>query len=307
MSDAVSRTPYTGRFAPSPTGPLHFGSLLAATASYLEARRHGGRWLLRIDDIDPPREAAGARDEIPRTLEAFGFEWDGPIILQSTHLDRYQAALEQLLAGGLAYPCACTRREVRAVAREGVDGPIYPGTCRNGMPPGREGRAIRLSTHEAQIEFKDDYQGPIAVDLEAQMGDFVIRRADGLFAYHLAAAVDDGDGEISHVVRGIDLLYSAPRQIHLMHCLGLTPPCYAHLPVILNREGQKLSKQTGATGLDTGQAPALLFHALRTLGQAIPEPLQGATLEEIWAWALEHWDSEPLQGRDVIGEVPAVG
>jgi len=292
--------PYLGRFAPSPTGPLHFGSLLAATASYLEARRAGGRWQLRIDDIDPPREAPGQREAIPQTLEAFGFEWDGPILYQSQQTERYQAAIEQLKTQQAAYPCACTRKEVKAAAKAGLDGPIYPGSCRQGLPAGREARAIRMSTEKARIEFEDTLQGRIEVDLDAQMGDFIIHRADGFFAYHLAAAVDDGAPEISHVVRGIDLLYSTPRQIHLMQALGLTPPVYMHIPVALAADGQKLSKQTGAQAIDPQYSAQWLHQALQALQQPIPASLRKDRCSAIWDWAMAYWDPTPLQG---IGEV----
>ncbi|MCP1726959.1 glutamyl-Q tRNA(Asp) synthetase [Natronospira proteinivora] len=292
--------PHVGRFAPSPTGPLHFGSLLAATASYLQAHRAGGQWRLRIEDIDPPREQPGAREAIPAVLSRFGFAWDGPIQYQSDHLPCYQKALEQLLESGWAYPCACTRREVREAGRQGPDGPIYPGTCRQGLPPGRQGRSIRLSTQDSEASFQDSLQGRIQLDLERDMGDFVIRRADGLIAYHLAAAVDDGDPEITHVVRGIDLLYSTPRQIWLMQCLGLTPPRYAHIPVALSLDGQKLSKQTGAQALDPERPSPSLHQALQALGQAIPPELQTAPLDEIWDWAHANWDPAPLKGRKEI-------
>jgi len=292
--------PPAGRFAPSPTGPLHFGSLLAATASYLEARRLNGRWYLRIDDIDPPRESPGAREDIPRCLEAFGFEWDGPIQYQSQQRPHYQDALDRLLANKLAYPCACTRREVREHARDGVDGPIYPGTCREGLPPGREGRALRMLTRGAHIRFEDGLQGLVETDLEAEMGDFVIRRADGLVAYHLAAAVDDGAPAISHVVRGIDLLYSTPRQIHLMQALGLSVPHYSHIPVLMNLQGQKLSKQTGAEALDVDKAVEQLVLALTQLRQAPPATLADADLSTVWAWAFEHWHPTSLAGMKEI-------
>ncbi|MDQ2069152.1 tRNA glutamyl-Q(34) synthetase GluQRS [Natronospira bacteriovora] len=295
-----------GRFAPSPTGPLHFGSLLAATASYLQARSQGGHWYLRIDDIDPPREAPGARDDIPRVLEAFGFQWDGPIRYQSQHLAQYHAAIRQLLDAGLAYPCACTRREIREQGRQGPDGPIYPGTCRHGLAPGREGRAIRALTRNARIRFQDALQGTIDTDLEANMGDFVIRRADGLVAYHLAAAVDDGSDDIGEVIRGIDLLPSTPRQIHLMQQLGLVAPRYGHIPLALSPGGQKLSKQTGALPLDPSQPGPQLFQALRHLRQAPPDHLARASLPEIWQWAFSHWQMKALAGQDRTGEAVAV-
>lgn len=299
-SDPDPPPSYAGRFAPSPTGPLHFGSLLAATASYLEAHRHHGTWQLRIDDIDPPREAPGARDRIPRALEAFGFEWDGAIVYQSQNVEAHAAALEQLLSGDLAYPCACTRREVKEAASDGIDGPVYPGTCREGLPPGREGRSIRARTRSEDLPFEDAFQGTVRVNMARDIGDFVIRRADGLFAYHLAAAVDDGAMDITHVVRGIDLLYSTPRQIHLMQALGLDVPRYAHLPVVLNSEGQKLSKQTGAEGLNETRPGPQLHTALRTLAQNPPADLATAPIPEIWQWARSHWDPRPLQGQSSL-------
>lgn len=299
-STAPAASRYVGRFAPSPTGPLHIGSLLAATASYLEAHRHGGLWRLRIDDIDPPRETPGAKEAIPRTLEAFGFEWDGPIQCQSRHEPRYAEALERLLDQGLAYPCACTRREVKAVARQGIDGPIYPGTCRDGLPDGRPGRAIRMLTRGATVRFRDTLQGEVRTDLDRDMGDFVIRRADGLYAYHLAAAVDDGDPAITHVVRGIDLLHSTPRQLHLIQALGLAAPHYSHIPVILNAEGQKLSKQTGAEALDDDRPAAQLHAALRALAQNPPADLATAPLPRLWDWARHHWNPTPLQGQSSL-------
>lgn len=299
-SDPGTSPNYTGRFAPSPTGPLHFGSLLAATASYLEAHRHQGVWQLRIDDIDPPREAPGARDSIPATLEAFGFEWDGATTFQSSHTERYQAAVDALLREDRAYPCACTRREVKAKAKDGIDGPVYPGTCQHGLPAGREGRSVRVRTDPGEVCFEDAFQGSIHVDMARDIGDFVIRRADGLFAYHLAAAVDDGAPEITHVIRGIDLLYSTPRQIHLMQALGLAVPHYGHLPVVLNREGQKLSKQTGAEGLDDSHPGPQLHAALRALAQNPPDELATAPVPRIWEWAREHWDPTPLHGQSAL-------
>ncbi len=295
-SNSSPQPRYLGRFAPSPTGPLHFGSLVTALASYLEARRHHGGWQLRIENIDPPREMPGAIDRILHALELFGFEWTGPVVYQSTRLEAYQEALMRLEQAGRAYPCACTRREVRQSAREGLDGPVYPGTCRAGLPAGREGRSIRVRTDGAEIEFADRFQGALAIDLEQDMGDFVVLRADGHVAYHLASAMDDGAQEITHVVRGVDLLYSTPRHIHLMKLLGLQVPEYAHLPVVLNRQGQKLSKQTGARELDPDRPVAQLHTALVALGQRPPAKLKRARLQELWQWAEAHWDPAILTG-----------
>lgn len=289
---------YIGRFAPSPTGPLHFGSLLAAVASYLEARHRGGCWLLRMEDLDPPREQPGAADHILRTLDAFGFDWDGPVLRQSTRAAAYRAALDDLRVRGLAYPCACTRREIAARGRTGLEGPIYPGTCRAGLPPGRRGRALRVRTDGARISFHDALQGPRTQNLEREIGDFVLRRADGYWAYQLAVVVDDAAQGITHVVRGADLLGSTPRQIHLFHLLGLPIPAYAHIPVAVDARGEKLSKQTGARAVSPD--PATLWQALAFLRQAPPAELRTADLTEIWAWARVHWRAERLCGLTAL-------
>ena len=237
MQSPTSRSPdslYIGRFAPSPTGALHFGSLVAAVGSFLEARAHGGRWLLRIEDVDTPRTVAGAAAGIVATLARFGFEWDGEVVWQGRRTAAYEAALDALKAAGHAYPCACTRRELadQPLARDGSR--RYPGTCRNGLPPGREGRAWRVRA-EGTIRFDDAVQGAQEVDLADDAGDYVVKRADGLFAYQLAVVVDDADAGVTHVVRGADLLDSTARQIHL---LGQPVPTYAHLPLATNAAGE---------------------------------------------------------------------
>lgn len=258
---------YVGRFAPSPTGPLHFGSLVAALASYLEARSAKGKWHLRLDDLDQPRTQPGAASEILRALELLGFEWDGPVLVQSRRLERYRAVLDELTRRGLAYPCCCTRRELEdsALAIDGAR--IYPGTCRQGLAPGKAKRAMRLRTHAAPIGFADAIQGWVEQRVEKEVGDFVLLRADGVIAYQLAVVVDDMDQGISDVVRGADLLDSTARQIHLQRLLGARTPRYAHLPVALNAAGEKLSKQTGARPLDLAHPKAELARARRFLGQ----------------------------------------
>ncbi len=293
---------YCGRFAPSPTGPLHFGSLVAALASYLDARWHRGRWLLRIDNIDPAREVPGAAAGIQRTLEAIGLTWDGPVQMQSERMDRYREALERLARRGATFPCGCSRREVAATGRRGPGGPIYPGTCRGGLPAGRKPRVIRLRTEAARARFVDAIQGEVSCCLDTAVGDFVIRRADGGVAYHLAAAVDDGDPVITHVVRGADLLDSTAPQLHLMKLLGLQPPVYMHLPVAINRAGQKLSKQTHARALEPAEAGRLLHQALTFLRQEPPRELLGTPPRELLHWAVPHWNPAPLRG---IREVAA--
>jgi len=275
-----------GRFAPSPTGPLHFGSLVAALASWLDARRHGGQWLLRMEDLDPPREVPGAADAILHTLEAFGLAWDGPVLYQSTRQAAYGAALEQLRAAGLAYDCGCTRREVAQAGRPGLDGPVYPGTCRNGLPPGKSPRAVRVRSEGAAIEFKDRQQGPIRQDVAREVGDFVIRRADGHYAYQLAVVVDDAFQGVTHVVRGADLLDSTPRQILLQRRLGLPTPAYLHHKLVLTPDGEKLSKQTHAPAVDdTNPIPALMS-ALEFLGERVPDSADFETPEGLLQWAL---------------------
>ncbi|MEY2631522.1 MAG: hypothetical protein RIR00_176 [Pseudomonadota bacterium] len=289
---------YRGRFAPSPTGALHFGSLIAAVGSYLEARSQGGEWGLRIEDVDTPRNVPGADLDILRTLEAFGFEWDGEVVWQSQRRDAYAAALAQLQAAGLAYPCACSRKEIAALGRQtAIDGGlVYPGRCRDGLPPTRSPRAWRLRTEATPLRFHDAIQGEQQQCLERDVGDFVLLRADGPFAYQLAVVVDDGWQGITHVVRGADLLDSTPRQIHLQRCLGLPQPEYAHLPVAVNAAGEKLSKQTLAPALNPAQAPALLWAALDFLNQAPPKELQQASLPPLWDWAIAHWRCERISG-----------
>ncbi|MCK9284873.1 MAG: tRNA glutamyl-Q(34) synthetase GluQRS [Rhodocyclaceae bacterium] len=282
---------YRGRFAPSPTGPLHFGSVTAALGSYLEARCRAGEWLLRIEDVDQPRCQAGAAADILRTLEALGFTWDGEVIYQRLRTPRYRAALDQLIAAGAAFPCACSRRELGLAGSTAVDGgPRYPGTCRSGLPRGRSARAWRLRVSDETLTFSDACQGEVAQHLQRDVGDFPLFRADGYFAYQLAVVVDDFEQGVTDVVRGADLLDSTPRQIFLQRCLGLPTPAYAHLPVAVNAAGEKLSKQTHAVAVDAGKAAPVLCAALDFLGQRPPPQLAQVSLQELWAWALAHWD-----------------
>ena len=288
---------YRGRFAPSPTGALHFGSLVAAVGSYLEAKSRGGLWLLRMEDLDPPREQPGAADAILRTLEACGMGWDGGIVHQSKRGEAYRAALARLEAQGLVYACGCSRREV-ADSGLGPDGAlIYPGTCRNGLAPGKKARATRVRVDHALIEFEDAVQGNIRQDLAAEVGDFVLLRADGLYAYQLAVVVDDAEQGITDVVRGADLLDSTPRQIYLQRLLGLPTPRYLHLPAAVNAAGEKLSKQTRAAPVDARDPVPALAHAMDFLGQAPPAQLRRAPLAEFWRWALAHWDAKHIPRR----------
>ncbi len=280
--------PYLGRFAPSPTGPLHFGSLIAAVGSYLDARAHSGRWLLRMEDVDEPRCSQAHADEILRVLDAYGFEWDGEVVYQSRRKALYQAALERLADAGHAYPCACSRREIADSSLAGLDGPVYPGTCRAGLH-GRAARAWRVRVANAPVCFDDRLQGQHCQNLEADIGDFVVKRADKLFAYQLAVVVDDHEQGITDVVRGADLLASTPRQLHLQRLLGYATPAYLHLPVAVNDAGQKLSKQTRAAPLQAGEAGPALVAALRFLGQKPEAALAHAKGAEVLAWAEENW------------------
>ena len=291
---------YRGRFAPSPTGPLHFGSLAAAVGSYLEAKAQGGEWLVRIEDIDTPRVVAGAADDILHCLIEFGMAWDGTVMFQSTRTGAYQAALDQLRTRGVIYGCSCTRREIADSSIRGIDGAVYPGTCRNGLPAGRAARAMRVRTQGARVTFEDAIQGVIAQDIEHAVGDFVVGRADGVMAYQLAVVVDDAAQGITEVVRGADLLDSTPRQILLQGLLGLPALRYAHLPVAINTNGEKLSKQTRARAINPEKPAPELVNVLAFLGQEPPPKLQHAGVTQVWDWAAANWR------RDRIPAVRAV-
>lgn len=293
IDSRIGRGEVRGRFAPSPTGALHFGSLVAALASFLEARQSQGTWLLRIEDIDGPRTEPGATDAILRALDRHGLHWDESVWYQSQRQDCYQEVLERLLRLDLAYPCTCTRRELASHPIRAHDGsPIYPGHCRNGVrQPGRP-TAIRLRVTNTPVVFQDTLRGYQEQCLEQEVGDFVIRRADGLFAYQLAVVVDDAAQGITQVVRGSDLLDSTPRQIYLQSLLNLPTPTYAHLPVALDQHGYKLSKQSGATPLDLDQPGLALWSALHFLGQNPPPDLNGEPPTTILAWAHAHWRLE---------------
>jgi glutamyl-Q tRNA(Asp) synthetase len=287
----MAEIPYIGRFAPSPTGPLHAGSLVAAMASYLDAKAHRGQWLVRIEDIDEARTVPDAAEAILRQLAAFGMHWDGEVVWQSRRKALYQAAFEQL--ENHTYPCGCTRREI-ADSRLGIasDGAaIYPGTCRNGLSPGKSPRAFRLRVPDADepdeyITFEDRYVGPMAQHLASEVGDFVLNRADGFWAYQLAVVVDDAEQAVTHVVRGADLLDSTGRQIYLQRLLKLPTPRYLHVPVVRNAIGEKLSKQTGAQALDPAQPRNALLAAAQFLGLPIR---RADSLDDFWQQATVAW------------------
>ena len=288
-----------GRFAPSPTGCLHFGSLVAAVGSFLDARANAGRWLLRIEDIDQQRTVPGAAGAILRALAGLAFEWDGEVLYQSRRLDAYRAALSQLRDSGDVYPCTCSRREIAACAPAmGVDGAlVYPGTCRSGLPPGRSARSWRMVAPAQEISFDDRVQGTQRQNLATVVGDFVLLRADGQFAYQLAVVVDDAAQGIDSVVRGADLLDSTPRQIWLAQRLQLPVPAYAHLPLVSNAAGEKLSKQTHAKAIDPAAGTPLLAAALEFLGHVVPADVRHAPLPDFWRWAIANWSISRVPAR----------
>lgn len=284
MSNSCTR--YCGRFAPSPTGPLHLGSLLSACASWLDARANGGRWLIRMEDLDPPREAPGARTEILATLTRSGMHSDLPIRVQSERARAYDDALLRLLRSGHAFECRCSRTDLAA------SGGIHRGPCR--ASDRRRAPAIRLRVPDAVVSFADRIQGNYAQALAVCVGDVVLKRADGLYAYQLAVVVDDADQGITHVVRGADLLDSTPRQIYLQRCLGLRTPSYAHVPVLLGADGQKLSKQNLAPAIVAGTE----LHALRRVGRWLGQPDSDADSASAWlAQAAERWRLDAIPRR----------
>lgn len=299
MFSAQQKKSVVGRFAPSPTGPLHFGSLIAALGSYLLARTAGGRWLLRVEDLDPPRVMPGSAETILRLLEQLGFEWDGKVVCQSGRSERYRQVVEQLCEQQLLFDCSCSRREILLSApHPGEEGPVYPGTCRKGAVGSRAERAIRLRVADDDVIFYDAVFGPQQQNLRETIGDFVLRRADGQFAYQLAVVVDDIDAGVTQVVRGADLLSSTPRQIYLYHCLRQPVPEYCHLPLALGADREKLSKRHGtAAVVNAANGSRALWQALRFLGQQVPEELQPAPAEELLRWGLENFSCTNIATR----------
>lgn len=304
MTDSANaRSDYVGRFAPSPTGLLHIGSLLTALASYADARAHGGKWLVRMEDLDPPREMKGAADHILHTLEAFGFEWDGEVVYQSRRYDVYEAALGRLKQQDLVYPCYCSRKDWQAAALVGADGFVYDGRCR--LPerrPKAEGKtpAWRVRVNDETIAFSDGIVGCYQQNLARDIGDFVLLRADGFWAYQLAVVADDAQQGVTHIVRGQDLLVSTPRQIYLQRCLGADTPTYAHLPLLVNKSGQKWSKQTLAPALDPVQAVGLLHQVAAYLN--LPPAPEAAKPREILDWAVANWRLDRVPQQPICTE-----
>lgn len=290
---------YVGRFAPSPTGPLHLGSLVAAVASYLHARQSGGRWLVRIEDIDPPREVPGASASILRALECFELEWDGPVLYQSSRLPAYREVVAELLATHRAFRCSCSRSELRALADAG--GSLrYAGTCRERRLVGGD-TAVRVRVEPGTIAFTDGLQGERSIDLAATSGDYIVERRDGLPAYHLAVVLDDALQGVTTIVRGIDLLESTFTHIHLQRLLGLSTPRYLHLPVVVSDSGQKLSKQSGAAAVASA-SPRALQRILGLLGLETPLEVAETGPAQVWRWAIDHWSIDRLRGRQAVRE-----
>lgn len=287
-----------GRFAPTPSGPLHLGSLLAAAGSYLDVRTRGGDWLLRIEDLDHPRNVPGMSDRILRTLDGFGFEWTGNAVFQKDRIEAYAHALGQLEAGGHVYSCRCTRAQLASASTEPGLEPFHACACRNTTDRRSVPHAIRfrIEPHQARVRFSDAWQGPIEQDCRSEAGDFVIRRRDGVFAYHLAVVVDDELQGINRIVRGADLLGSTPGQILLQRALGYRTPAYAHLPLLVEPDGRKLAKSRHALPLDLARASGLLCEVLTWLRQDPPAGLARAPLQEVWAWAFAHWQPSRFAG-----------
>lgn len=281
--------PIVGRFAPSPTGPLHLGSLVAAVGSWLFARARGGAWLVRMEDLDTPRVVPGAADEILCTLERYGLTWDGMVVFQSRRLAHYEASLEILLRKKMVYACACSRADLARAASapdraDPLPAGVYPGTCRAGLPAGRKARSFRFRVPVGVLTFEDIVFGSFSEDVASSVGDFVVTRADGPYAYQLAVVVDDAEQGVTEVVRGADLLESTARQIALQRALGLPTPAYAHLPLVLSPDGSKLGKRDGAlplVTLDEGRIRTTLSLALRILGQSPADGTPAEMLKDV--------------------------
>lgn len=293
-------TQYIGRFAPSPTGPLHFGSLVAAVASYCDAKVNGGKWLVRIEDLDKPREVPGAADNILRTLEAFGLHWDDEVVYQSQRAELYEAALADLKQQDLAYPCQCSRKTIQANAMQtGPEGAIYPGTCINNPIQATQNTAWRMKTAGKTITVKDGILDNETQAIDQLFGDFVIKRADQAFAYQLAVVVDDTEQGVTNVVRGADLWQSTSRQMLLQQALGYPTPQYAHVPLIVNEQGQKLSKQTLAKAIASKDASKLIFEVLRLLNQDIPNHIHFKQKSEILECGVKNWQIARLAKQSI--------
>lgn len=291
----TSSSSYRGRFAPSPTGPLHLGSIVAALASFLDARANQGRWLVRMEDLDPPRESPGAAEHILRTLEQLHLYWDEPVLYQSSRSDAYRAALDCLRKQDQIYACRCSRLELAGSI-------VYPGTCRNLGLAHTAGTSLRCKVPHTNCSFMDRLQGRQSQQLDTEVGDFVLLRKDGYFAYQLAVVVDDGWQGITDVVRGCDLLDSTPRQLFLQHCLQLPQPRYAHIPLVINAQGQKLGKQQYSPAIDATRPSLVIWQALTLLGQQPEQAWQQESPENLLQWGAANWQPGKLFKQDTIAE-----
>ena len=296
-SSTAARNKYRGRFAPSPTGPLHFGSLIAAVGSFLQARSQSGEWLVRMEDLDVLRCVKGTDKIILDTLEHYGLNWDSDVIYQSQRDSAYHEALKQLESTDACYACACSRKDIEQLTAEETTNSVYPGTCRDGIPEGKVARSIRARVEDQAIGFNDALQGDISQALNTDVGDFIIKRTDGLFAYQLAVVVDDALQGITEIVRGSDLLDSTPRQIWLQQKLGYSTPAYLHLPIAVNTAGKKLSKQTYAAAISRDDPRPALLAGLDFLGQQPDPGLTNCDLDSLWQWAIQNWNPQNIPAQ----------
>ena len=288
-------TTYKGRFAPSPTGAVHYGTLVAAVGSYLQAKKNNGEWIIRMEDVDTTRRVKGSDVNILKTLEAFGFQWQGEIVYQSQRTDHYLYALEQLVEQSLIFPCLCSRKQLTK-----IDTSIYPGTCRSRLLPETEQHALRIKADEINITFNDCVMGKQIQNIKYECGDFIIKRRDRLFAYQLAVVVDDALQGITEVVRGADLLSSTNRQIYLQQQLHYATPLYCHLPLAVDKNGNKISKSVGAASVDIRHKEKQLISVLNFLGQPTPNDLEKSALDDIWKWAIRHWDIRFIPQKNTL-------
>ena len=290
---------YVGRFAPSPTGPLHIGSLTTAVASYLHAKQVNGEWLLRIDDVDKPREKAGAADSIRKTLDAFELEWNRDVFYQSSSIEKHHNVAKKLVTFGKAFRCSCTRKQLQKIAKSSVLGTIYTGACRIRKKHDKP-TAIRVLVESDELVFIDGLQGQQKINLSHLTGDYIIIRSDKLPSYNLSTVLDDSFQGVTHIVRGVDLLELTSIHIHLQKILGIKIPKYLHLPVIVNANGQKLSKQTGAPPIINKDAKKIASMILSYLGLQAPNELVGSNPSELWSWAIQNWDPKNLANQRKI-------
>jgi glutamyl-Q tRNA(Asp) synthetase len=288
-------TTYKGRFAPSPTGAVHYGTLVAAVGSYLQAKKNNGEWIIRMEDVDTTRRVKGSDSEILKTLEAFGFQWQGEIVYQSQRTELYKHALEQLISQKLIFPCLCSRKQLVK-----IDSSIYPGTCRSRLPPETNPHALRIHANDIDITFNDYVMGRQTQNIKHECGDFIIKRRDGLFAYQLAVVVDDALQGITEVVRGADLLSSTNRQIYLQQQLNYATPLYCHLPLAVDKKGNKISKSAGTARVDIRHKEKLLISVFTFLGQPVPNDLEKSSLDDIWKWAIQNWDVQLVTQENTI-------